>query len=608
MLLLVTVFAHLLLLLLLLLASPVSGACGEDGVYDYIVIGGGTAGNVVGARLSQAGHSVLIVEAGGVYELDNANLTIPLMFGAVTGGSPDTIDPRVDWGVITTPQPGANNRQLHYARGKTLGGSSAMNAMLYQRGTKSTYHAWAEAVQDPSYEWDEILPFFERTFHFTPPNPDKGLQNTSIHWNASAFSSENPVEGSIQISYPNFRSPFSTWLKLGFEESGIPETNDFVSGSLMGTQYSAAEISPLDERRSSSDFLLGLAEEEPFLTVCTRSLARRILFDDQLNAQGVEIEKDGKVWTASAAKEVIVSAGAFNSPQILMVSGIGPRDQLESLDIPVLVDLPGVGQNMWDHVFFAQSYPVAVDTLTKLYTDTSYMTEQILRYQTSHEGPMTYAPNCLGWENLPVSYQAEFSAQTQEELSNFPDDWPQAEYIAFDAHVGNYSNPAEGQPKDGRQYASIVGALVAPTSRGNITLISNSTDDLPVVNPNWLTSQTDIEVALAIFKRIREIWASDALQSITTGPEYYPGTNVTTDEEILDAIRNSVITVWHASCTCKMGPREDPMAVVDSEARVHGVQRLRVVDASAFPLLPPGHPTSTVYMLAEKISAAILAQ
>lgn len=295
------------------------------------------------------------------------------------------------------------------------------------RGTKSTYHAWAEAVQDPSYEWDEILPFFERTFHFTPPNPDNGLDNTSIHWNASAFSSENPVEGSIQISYPNFRSPFSTWLKLGFEESGIPETNDFVSGSLMGTQYSAAEISPVDERRSSSDFLLGLAEEEPFLTACTRSLARRILFDDQLNAQGVEIEKDGKVWTASAAKEIIVSAGAFNSPQVLMVSGIGPRDQLENLDIPVLADLPGVGQNMWDHVFFAQSYPVAVETLTKLFTDTTYMTEQILRYQTSHDGPMTYAPNFLAWENLPPSYHAEFSAGTQEELSNFPADWPQAE-------------------------------------------------------------------------------------------------------------------------------------------------------------------------------------
>ncbi|PYH47053.1 GMC family oxidoreductase [Aspergillus saccharolyticus JOP 1030-1] len=591
--------------LLLSLANPVAADCGEDGVYDYVVVGGGTAGNVMGARLSQAGHSVLIVEAGGIYELENANLTIPSMFGALTGGSPDTIDPRVDWGVITTPQAGANNRELHYARGKCLGGSSAMNAMIYQRGTKSTYHAWAEAAQDPSYEWDEILPFFKRTFHFTPPSTVKGLQNTSIHWNASAFASESPVEGSIQISYSNERTSFATWAKLGLEASGIDETNDFVSGSLMGTQWSASEISPIDERRSSSDFLLGVSDERS-LTVCTRSLARRILFDEQRNAQGVEVETDGKLWTASAAKEVIVSAGAFNSPQLLMVSGIGPRGHLADLDIPLLVDLPGVGQNMWDHIFFGPSYPVAVDTLTKLFIDPPYLTAQSLRYQSSHDGPLAYAPNLLGWENLPSAYQDNFSAATQEELSRFPADWPQVEYIAFDAHVGNYSNPAEDQPRDGRQFASIIGALVAPTSRGNVTLVSNSTADLPVVNPNWLTTQTDIEVALALFKRTRDIWASDPLQNITTGPEYYPGTNVTTDEQILDVIRSSLITVWHASCTCKMGAREDAMAVVDSEARVHGVQRLRVVDASAFPILPPGHPTSTVYMLAEKIGNTII--
>ncbi|RAL09381.1 GMC family oxidoreductase [Aspergillus homomorphus CBS 101889] len=597
-----------LLLLLLLLSDSVAGDCGEDGVYDYIIVGGGTAGNVVAARLAQARRRVLLVEAGGIYEVDNANLSTPVGFGAVTGGSPETIDPRVDWGVITTPQPGANNRQVHYARGRCLGGSSAMNAMVYQRGTKSTYHAWAEAVQDPSYEWDEILPFFKRTFHFTPPSPVKGLQNTTIHWNASAFDPENPVEGSVQISYTNYRSPFSTWLKLGLEEAGIEETNDFVSGTLMGTQWSASEISPMDQRRSSSDYVLGTADEKPYLTVCTRSQARRILFDEHNRAKGVEVGTNGRVWRPQAAEEVIVCAGAFNSPQLLMVSGVGPRDQLESLGIPVLQNLPGVGQNMWDHVFFAPSYPVAVDTLTKVFTNTTYMTAQTLRYQTSHDGPMAYAPDLLAWENLPEHYLANLSSATREELSKFPTDWPQAEYISFNAHVGAYNNLAQDQPRDGRQYASIFGALVAPTSRGNVTLVSNSTDDLPVVNPNWLTSQTDTEVALAIFKRTREIWASGPLQSITTGPEYYPGANVTTDEQILDAIRNSVITVWHAACTCKMGLREDPMAVVDSEARVFGVQGLRVVDASAFPLLPPGHPTSTVYMLAEKISAAILAQ
>lgn len=160
--------------------------------------------------------------------------------------------------------------------------------------------------------------------------------------------------------------------------------------------------------------------------------------------------------------------------------------------------------------------------------------------------------------------------------------------------MGNFSNLALNQPWDGYQYATILGTMVAPTSRGNVTIASSSTSDLPIVNPNWLTTETDVEVAVALYKRMREMWNKGPLHAMTIGSEYYPGEHVHTDQDILNVIKESLMTVWHASCTCKMGTRNDPMAVVDSQAKVFGVDRLRVVDASSFPLLPPGHPQSAV--------------
>ena len=180
-------------------------------------------------------------------------------------------------------------------------------------------------------------------------------------------------------------------------------------------------------------------------------------------------------------------------------------------------------------------------------------------------------------------------------------------YLVAPGYVGNLSNPFTTQPKNGYQYATIMGALVAPLSRGTVTLRSSDTKDLPLINPNWLTHLADVDVAIAIYKRLRAAFATDAMSEILLGgEEYFPGPGVQTDEEILGVIRKTVMTVWHAACTCRMGKREDPMAVVDKDARVIGVEGLRVVDASSFALLPPGHPQSTVYMLAEKISAGIL--
>jgi len=290
-----------------------------------------------------------------------------------------------------------------------------------------------------------------------------------------------------------------------------------------------------------------------------------------------------------------------------MVSGIGPRHELQKHGIPVLLERPGVGQSMQDHVFFGPTWRVNVQTLTRIANDLLYVGAQFAGpYALKQEGPLTN-PVCdfLGWEKLPRDL---LSAEAEAVLdAAFPPDWPEMEYLSAPGYVGDFSNLLTTQPKDGYMYATILGGLVAPLSRGSVTLRSADMRDPPRIDPNWLTDRTDVAVALGIYKRLREAFDTDSMQDVLVGEdEYFPGPDVETDDEILEVIRATVHTIWHASCTCRMGKADDPWAVVDADARVIGVRGLRVVDASAFALLPPGHPQSTVYALAEKIAAEIL--
>lgn len=229
-------------------------------------------------------------------------------------------------------------------------------------------------------------------------------------------------------------------------------------------------------------------------------------------------------------------------------------------------------------------------------------------YTFKQEGPLTNpVSDFLAWEKVPSKYRSEFTASAINDLANFPTDWPETEFISGAGYVGQFTSLLTTQPKDGYQYATLLATLVAPLSRGNVTIASADTADLPIINPNWLTSTTDQQVAVAAYKRAREVFASPFMQQIVIGDEYYPGPQVQTDAQILAQYQNDLLTVWHAACTCAMGKSIAQGAVIDSNARVFGVSGLRVVDASSFPLLPPGHPQSTVYALAEKIAASILA-
>ncbi|KAK4159203.1 putative GMC oxidoreductase [Cladorrhinum sp. PSN259] len=582
-----------------------------DATFDYVIVGGGTAGLTLANRLSANPNiTVAVVEAGSFYQITNPVIgRTPVGDVLFAGADPSDTNPLVDWNFVTEPQAGANGRRIHYARGKCLGGSSARNFMIYQRGSKQSYDKWAEAVGDNSYTFDSLFPHFKRSVTFTPPS-DTRFANASAEYNINAFSTTNG--GPLQVSYANYAQAFSTWMEPALNEIGVPQIQDFNSGNLLGAQYCASTIRPESQTRDSSQTsFLREAQGRRNLKVYILTLAKQIIFaPDSKLATGVLVETKplgAFQFTLKARKEVIISAGAFQSPQLLMVSGIGPKAELERHKIPLIVDRPGVGQGMQDHVFFGPTWRVKVETLTRVANDLLYVGEQFLGpYTLKKQGPLTN-PVCdfLGWEKTPRNLISQTAAQILDR--EFPPDWPEIEFLSAPGYVGDFSNLLTTQPKDGFQYATILGGIVAPLSRGTVTLRSKDTRDLPIINPNWLTDATDQEVAIAIYKRLRAAFRSEAMQPVLVGnDEYFPGSNVRTDAEILQVIRSTVMTIWHASCTCRMGKGSDPMAVVDKDAKVIGVEGLRVVDASSFALLPPGHPQSTVYVFAEKIAAEIL--
>lgn len=567
--------------------------------YDYVIVGGGTAGLTLAARLSEvAEFSVAVIEAGNYYQIDKPLLLSTPMSGVgFTGTSTSDIHPAIDWSLVTAPQKGANDRQLHYAGGKCLGGSSARNSMIYQRPDKGSLQMWADMVGDNSYTYDRMLPYYQKSCKFTGPIPQP---NASVNGSSDALGSE---EGPLHLTYPLDQRPFSTHLGSAFSESGIPNASDFSSGQLKGSQFCLLTLDPNTAARCSSQAaFLEACQARPNLKVFRKTLVENIVFDSDKRAIGVDIDSG---LFLRARKEVIISAGAFKSPQLLMVSGVGPAATLEGLDIPVIADRPDVGKNLSDHTMFGPSYHVNVKTLVSELANPMPLLDNYFR---NAKGPLTsQGADFMAFEKLP---QDMVSADAKAYLSKMPASCPDIEYLAVDAYFGQYSSPllrADAEyPTDGKDYVSIVVSPTAPRSRGSVTIKTSKASDCPVIDPNWMTDPIDVEIAVAGYKRVRQIFKTEALKGVLAEDvEYYPGPGVGTDEEILEQIRKSLVPVFHASTTCRMGKLDDPDAVVDSKARVIGVKGLRVVDASSFALLPPGHPQSTVYALAEKIADEI---
>lgn len=472
------------------------------------------------------------------------------------------------------------------------------------RPTKESLKQWATEVEDPSFNFDNLLPYYKQDVHYTPPKAGV-FTNSTVRQDPSAFSDSGGV---LQVSYANFADSFDTWAQPTLEKGGMCGIDGFNSGELIGSSYATSTIDPSNAHRSSSESsFLQRAIRTTTLQVYKQSLALKILFDGNSNAKGVAVTTAGLNYTLQARKEVIVSAGAFQSPQLLMVSGIGPKDTLDRLGIPVRKDLPGVGQNLQDQPFFGTAFRVNLETASTLQTDPAAYAAAEKAYLTQASGPLSIATGgVFGWEKLPAAYRNNLTTSARNALAQFPADWPEIEWLPSGAYLGTQDNHQTADPKDGYNYATLATGLIAPLSRGSISINSSSMQDPPLINPNWLTDPTDIEVAIAAFKRQRDLWAILKSYNVTIGEERFPGPAVQSDAQILAFIRSAVTPIWHASATCKMGKANDAMAVIDNQARVFGVKGLRVVDASSFPFLPPGHPQSTVYALALKIGSEIL--
>ncbi|KAL8800199.1 MAG: hypothetical protein Q9200_007325 [Gallowayella weberi] len=591
---------------------------GKDDSFDYVVIGGGTAGLTVATRLAQGStFSVAVIEAGGFYEQDNGNFsTIPGYCTFFTGTDPDDVNPLVDWGFVTQPlksiidvcttpvvrlSEAPQRGTTCTINGKSLCESLYDFCLMLGRPNAGALDRWAATVGDDSYKFDNLLPFYKKSVHYTSPTVLS--TNSTNNQDPNAWSSTG---GPLQVSHGKFVDPFGTWIQPAAEKLGMTGINGFQSGKLLGSGYVPFTVDPEKSHRSSSESsFLKSVNPKARLTVYNNALAEKVLLNAQNTATGVVVTSNGTTFTLQARFEVIVSAGTFQSPQILMLSGIGPADTLAKYKIPVRINLPGVGSNYQDHPWFSTQYRVRVPTTSAAALNPSLQALNQQAYESRGTGPLTIpTTGFLAWEKVPDRLRKNLSQATLDALATLSADWPELEYLPVGGAIGYNRNYQKEDPKDGYNYASITTLLSAPFSRGTVTISSAKAADLPLIDPNYFSHPADVELAITAVRRLREFWAQ--MQGVTIGQEYLPGPDVDSDEEILHYIKSSLGLAPHAAGTCRMGKRGDPSSVVDSQGRVLGARNLRVVDASVFPFLPPGHIQATVYAIAEKIADGIL--
>jgi choline dehydrogenase len=484
--------------------------------------------------------------------------------------------------------------------------------MAYSHTTKGALAKWASDVGDTAYAYDNAQRLYRKSTHLRAPPNSLRFANATPQYD---FTPDSPsAAGPLDLGYANYAQPWTTWVAKAMQATGIPNTVSFVNGKLMGSAWIMGTISPNGHRASAAAAFATPFLSRPNLRILDQTLAERVLFDKTKKATGVRVSNATGAFTLTARKEVILAAGVFQTPQLLMLSGVGPKATLAKYAIPVVADRPGVGSNLQDHVYFGISYRVQVRTTSSLMYGTT-AADAAAQWNANGTGLLSSpGGDYFGFEKLPASLRSPLSAATQAGLKTLPADWPELQYVSLPAFAGALESSSAGSPPDGYQYATLLAALVAPGSVGSVSISSANPKDQPVINPNWLTSQRDTDLAVAAFKRLRQILSSSVIKPVEIGPEYYPGAaaNVQTDAQILQQVKRSFQTMFHGAATCKMGKSSDANAVVDASARVYGVTGrkspdphcsvdysltttpVRIVDASAFPFLPPGLPQSTV--------------
>lgn len=535
------------------------------GTYDYIIIGAGTAGCVLANRLTQdPGVSVLLIEAGG--KDDYAWIHIPV-------GYLYCIDnPRTDWRFRTEPDAGLNGRTLIYPRGKVLGGCSSINGMIYMRGQARDYDAWAALTGDDSWRWDQVLPLF--------------LQTEDHHAGRSAF---HGAGGEWRVERQRLRWEILDAFRDAAAQTGIPNTDDFNRGDNEGCGYFEVNQRSGIRWNTAKAFLRSVKGRHGNLEIMTGCHVERLRItrnDQGVVCRGVEFTGGGQRWVAEATHETLLTAGAIGSPQLLQLSGVGPADLLQAHQIPVVNDLPGVGENLQDHLQLRMAFKVRnAKTLNTMANSWLGKLQIGLEYALNRSGPMSMAPSQLGAfaRSDPSQTSANLQYHVQPlSLNKFGE--PLHPFPAFTASVCN----------------------LRPTARGHVRIASANAFAPPKIVPNYLSTAEDRRVAAEALRLTRRIVAAPAMARYAP-EEFLPGTEFDSDEALAFAAGNIGTTIFHPVGTCKMGRADDPMAVLDPQMRVRGVAGLRVVDGSVMPVITSGNPNSPIIMIADKAASLIRA-
>ena len=539
----------------------------NDNTFDYIVIGGGTAGALMCNRLTrQKQKRTLLIEAGR--KDDYHWIHIPVGYLYCIG------NPRTDWLYNTEPDAGLNGRTLRYPRGKTLGGCSSINGMIYMRGQARDYDQWAALTGDDDWRWNNVLPAFKQ-------HEDYYLGADELHG----------AGGEWRVEKQRLRWDILDAFALAAQEAGIPHSTDFNRGSNEGVGY--FQVNQKDGWRwnTAKAFLrptcYGRTNFEMWVNAHVTKLVVETQPDGSRRCTGVQVWDGHEMVTAHATQEVVLCGGSIGSPQLLQLSGIGPADLLQQHGIPVVADLPGVGANLQDHLQIRAVFKInGAPTLNVLASSMFGKAKIGLEDLMKRSGPMSMAPSQLG---------------------AFTRSSPAHEHPNLEYHVQPLSLDAFGEPLHSFPAFTASVCNLNPTSRGTVRIKSNRYQDAPAIAPNYLSTDEDRQVAADSLRVTRRIAAQPALAKYRP-EEWKPGVQYETDEELARLAGDIATTIFHPVGTTKMGTDNDPMAVLDSHLRVRGIQGLRVVDAGAMPTITSGNTNSPTLMMAEKAAAWIKAE
>jgi choline dehydrogenase len=523
--------------------------------YDYIIVGSGSAGSVLANRLSAKPEiKVLLLEAG---RSDNS------FYVRMPAGIANLSGPRFNWGYETAPQAAMKGRRMYWPRGRLIGGSSSVNAMVYMRGQPADYDHWRQ-LGNAGWSYDDVLPYFK-----------KAERNERLH---DRF---HGADGPLNVAERPYTNPLSHAFVEAAQQAGLPFNPDFNGALQLGCGL--FQVTQKNGRRwSAASAYLHPAAARENLTIVTKAQATRVLIENG-RAVGVEYARGRRRHTARASQEVVLAAGAINSPQLLLLSGIGPAEELRARGVSVVHDLPGVGKNLQDHL--------NVNIVQRAKRGSA------LDGKNRGLAPIGVALEYLFYGTGPgTSNVAEAGAFAISELGAAN---PDVQYHFIPAQVVNHART----PMDG-DGVTVHACCLRPQSRGEIRLASTDPLQPPVMDPNYLAADYDLKVLIAGLRQGRDILAAQAFKP-WLGEERLPGPAVQSNAELEDFIRATAETEYHPVGTCKMG--SDPMAVVDEKLRVRGIERLRVIDASIMPAIVSGNTNAPVIMIAEKGAEMMLA-